>query len=951
MINVQCAVTWRRDILRLTFGLFFALVFEATTCSSANTYSSIVVTDLKTEHLTNPLGIQSSRPRFRWILNSPERAKLQTAYQILASTSLEKLESNVGDYWDSGKVVSDESVEVLYRGKDLNSAERLFWKVRVWDEHGQPSVYSEPSFFEMGLRKPTDWHGRWIAAEKSISSPIFRRKVLIDVPVKRARIYVCGLGFYELSINGSKVGSRVLEPASTFYNNNLRLALASRVLYSTYDVTENLRIGENAIGVMLGHGWYSGESDASFRTPYGDRPRLILQLNVELTDGRMLQVSSDGSWRTSAGPITYNDFSNGETYDSRLEQSGWNSPGFDDSSWPFAVASEAPSGTLTSELLPSEQVVATLPPVRVITPKEPEGQFFEKTYIYDFGQNFTGWVRIAVSGPRGAKVTLRYGSRLYPEDDTLDTRSNETPVAGARQADVYILKGENEEVWEPRFTLHGFRYVEVRGFKDTPSLSSIEGRVVHSALEPTGSFTSSNELINKIHNNIQWTLSSSLHGLPQDAADRAEREGWVGDPGFVTEDYIYNYEMLAFSEKWLDDIQDTQSPEGLISIMSPLPFSGKDVSETQLYEAWPSWQITYPLLAWQLYQYYGDREVLIKHYNSLKRLTDALIAAARGDLLLSEPIGDHMEPQVQGYSRLASRHTPSALTANAHYYYHAWLLASIAKTLGREKDARTYGALAERIRASFNRKFYNSATHQYASGSQTSNALPLFLGIVPPDQIPMVMKNLVEDVEEKHSTHMSTGIIGSNALVQVLPRYGAAELMYSIANQTTYPSLGHQVKMGATTVCETYECSPSTSQNMKMFGSVDKFFYRNLAGILPASPGFRRVLIRPMPLSDLRSARGQERTVRGVISVDWFRGDNSLELLVSVPVGSDADIAVPTLGLRNPRITEGVTMVWESAKYVPGVAGILAARHDQDNVVFRTGSGSYRFIVSSTSSR
>jgi alpha-L-rhamnosidase len=336
---------------------------------------------------------------------------------------------------------------------------------------------------------------------------------------------------------------------------------------------------------------------------------------------------------------------------------------------------------------------------------------------------------------------------------------------------------------------------------------------------------------------------------------------------------------------------------------------------------------------------------LEQHYASLKKLTDSLSAAAKEHLIPHEDVGDHMEPQAEGFSRLTSRHTPTALTANAYYYCHVSLLARMAEALGRVQDARKYGELAENIKNAFNLAFYDSTAHQYATGSQTSDALPLSLGLVPRDQIPVVMRNLVDDIVNKHATHVSTGIIGSNAVVQVLPQYGAAELMYKLATQTTYPSLGYQVAMGATTVCETYECSPWTSQNMKMFGSLDKFFYRNLVGIEPKSPGYRRVLIKPLPLGDLHSVTASERTVRGDIAVEWNRGINAFELKVSIPAGMEADIAVPKLGLRDLEITEGTTTVWHSNTYFPGVLGLTSAKTDGDAIVFHTGSGAYHFVL------
>ena len=914
------------------------------TVAVAQPSSSMRVTDLKTEHLSEPLGLETPHPRLRWLLNSAERGQSQTAYQILVATSLEKLQTDTGDKWDSSRVMSDNSVEIPYVGRELTSGERAYWKVRVWDRNGRPTAYSAPSFFEMGLLSASDWQGKWIAASNSISSPLLRREFSIDAPVRGARVYVSGLGYYELSLNGKKVGDHVLDPASTYYHNDQPFKLGSRVLYATYDVTDALRHGANALGIVLGHGWYSADKDSSLRVPYGDRPRLMFQMNIEFTDGRKLSVVSDATWKVASGPITYNDLAHGETYDARLEQSGWDSPGFNGSSWENASLVPPPSGALIAQLLPPSEVIETIPVTKVLTPKEPET--FDNTYVYDFGQNFSGWVRIAVSGPRGTKVVLRYGSRIYPEDNTLDTRSNEPPGGEARQTDTYILKGEGTELWEPRFTLHGFRYVEVRGATDTPVVQKIEGRFVRSAVESTGSFASSNELLNRIHHNIQWAFMSSFQGIPQDAADRDERVGCTGDSGFVAEDFIYNYDIIGFWEKWLDDLEDGQKEDG------SLPYDAPDHWRFGN-RVWPTWQSTYPLLIWYLYQYYGDTRVLETHYDSLKKLIDFLGVSAKSHII-STGLGDHMEPQENGFSSFMAVHTPAALTATAYYYYEVVLLERMAEVLGRSSDAKRYRRSAQDIKQAFNRRFFDAGTSQYATGSQTSNALAVYLDLVPPEKIPAVMKNLLDDIKD-HDYHVSTGIIGSNAVVQTLPEHGAAELMYRLATQTTYPSLGHQVMMGTTTLCETYECGPWLSQNMKMFGSLDKFFYRNLAGIYPGSPGFRRVLIKPQPVGDLRTVSAFERTVRGTVSVDWIKGSGywangnfgsrSFVLNVSIPAGMTADIVIPTLGWMNVHITEGGATVWKDNVYVPDTPGLTGAEAGADSVLIHAGSGSYHFVL------
>lgn len=920
-----------------------ALIFHCQpTARAEDRATGIRPVQLKSEHSADPLGIEAAQPRFGWVLESHERGQLQTAYQILVASSLQNLLSNNGDKWNSGKIVSDNSVEVTYQGKSLSTGERCYWKVRVWDKSGKAGSYSAPSLFEMGLLKQSDWHGKWIGAKKGISSPLLRREFLLQKTVRRARVYVSGVGYYEFHINGKKVGDRVLDPASTYYTNDQPFKLNARVLYASYDVTRYLATGPNAIGVMLGHGWYSSESDVvpapAGRTPYGDCPRAILQMHIDFADGQRMSLETDGKWRVSSGPITYNDLFHGETYDARLEQPGWDSAGFDDTQWEQAVLAEPPGGALTAQVLPPAQVVQTIIPVRMLLPKEP---YMASVYIYDFGQNFSGWAKIRLSGPRGAKLTLTFGARIYPEDSTLDNRSNLRFGGEARQTDTYILKGAGTEEWEPRFTLHGFRYVEVRGFQPTIKLEGIEGRFVRSSVDSHGRFACSNSLLNKIHHNIQWAFMSSFQGMPQDASDRSERVAWLGDPGFVAEDYIYNYDMRAFWEKWLDDIRDSQKDNGDLPIVSPIHWR----NTMNPYQMKPAWKSTYPLLIWYLYGYYGDKRVLENHYESLKELV-AYLGTTATDYRIVDGLGDHMEPQDYGYSSPRPLHTPIPLTSTAYYYYDTWILSQVAEILGKADDTKRYSELARSIKEAFNLEFFDKGSNQYGTGSQTSNALPLYFQMVSEENVDAVVKNLVYDIVAKHQGHLSTGIIGLNALAQTLPRYGAASVMYQIVTQTTYPSLGYQVSKGATALWETMEDAPWTCQNMKMFGSVEKFFYRNLAGIGLGSSGYRRILISPQPVGELRSVSASLKTVRGTIAVDWVKAGASFKAKVSVPVGSEADISIPKLGLRNVVVTEGGTAVWKGNAYVAGTPGLTSATESTECITFHAGSGSYEFRMS-----
>ena len=839
----------------------------------------------------------------------------------------------------------------------------------------------------MGLLDKTEWQGKWIGAEKDVSSPLLRKAFSLKKEIKGATIHVSGLGYYELYLNGDKVGDHVLDPGTTYYHNDQPFRLDPRVLYVTYDVTKHLRRGPNAVGVMLGHGWYSKEADIppspSFRDSYSDRPRLILQLNLEFLDGEKANLVTDGSWKASQGPILYNDFCNGETYDARLEEPDWATPEFDDSHWAGAQTLKAPNGRLTAQMLPPIKVMKTIKPVRLLAPRE-------GVYVYDFGQNFSGWTRLRVSGPKGAKVTLKHGARIYG-DQTLDARSNlyncptseEAYLRGtgrrkgwhhcSRQTDTYILKGKGTEVWEPRFTLHGFRYAEVTGFPGTPTLASLEGRFVRSAVRTSGRFTSSNPLINRIHDMVCWTFMGSFQSMPQDAADRAERVAWLGDPGFITEDIIYNYDTASFWTKWLNDIKDSQRPDGNIPFVSPIhwrqavPSLGELQQSTfNVYEPWPCWQSTYPLIAWYLYQYYGDERVLNEHYNGLKKLIDFFATKAEGQLL-PFGLGDHMEPQPESRtSRDSPKHTPASLASTAYYYYDTWILSQVAEILGKTNDAQHYSSLAEQIKKAFNQKFFHPATKQYATGSQTSNALPLYLGLVPKENREAVVRNLVNDILVTHQGHLSTGIVGLNALEQALPEYGRADVMYTIATQTSWPSWGYLLQQGATTLWETWEGDGEReySLNMKMFGNTEKFFYKDLAGISPASPGYQQISVKPRLVGDLRYARAAVKTIRGLASVDWRKSRTSFTMRLIIPVNSTARIHIPKMGLKEVSVpgpgdgavfhlTAGEVaedgkwvVIHRAGQFVKKVAGITASAETSEYITFAAGSGSYAFELS-----
>jgi len=804
------------------------------------------------------------------------------------------------------RALSAEQLKKLVQGVDVRANLVGFWQM---DGSLKNSVAGE--------------NGQYASKSQAGPAPLLRKGFNVSGMIKRATMYMSGLGWSEPYINGRKVDDHVLDPATTYYNHDQPFELGSRVLYVTYDVTHYLRKGQNAIGIMLGNGWYSDDGKSPGRQSFSDRPILLLQMNIEYTDGRVVSIVTDKSWKTADGPIIANEICLGEEYDARLEKVGWNSPSYDDSDWDNAVFADAPSGKLVSQMMPAVKVMKTIKPIKIT-------QLDEGVYIYDFGQHFSGWTRLRIKGPKGTQITIRHAGAINA-DGRLDT-SNQ---GGAAQTDTYVLKGEGVEVWEPRFTLHGFRYAQVTGFPGTPTLGNLEGRFVRNSVKTSGSFECSNPLLNQIHHNVCWTFMTSLQGIPQDAGDRSERVGWLGDTGFVAEDYIYNYDTALFWAKWLDDIEDSQRPNGDVPVVSPLHWR-------DIYSMYPCWKSTYPLIAWYLYQYYGDERVLAEHYNGIAGLVKFLGTRANNHII-SEGLGDHMEPDRKaGRSNFAPKRTPAVVTSTGYYYYDVWILAQAAKILGKTDDYERYSTLAGKIKTTFNENFLNKQTNQYASASQTSNAMALHLGLVPEDRQNAVLKNLVDDIMIKNEGHLSTGILGTNALEQILGEFGRADVMYEIATKTTYPSWGYSISKGATTVWESFEVD-NHSLNMKMFGSTEKFFYRDLAGIGPAAPGFRKITIKPRILKDLTYAKASLKTVRGSVSSSWEKTDDSLTLKVTIPVNSVAKVGVPKIDLQNVNVTESDRTVWKNRRFIKEVSGITTGVETNDYVTFETGSGTYTF--------
>jgi alpha-L-rhamnosidase len=732
-------------------------------------------------------------------------------------------------------------------------------------------------------------------------APMLRREFRVEGRVKRARAYVTGLGYYELYLNGQKVGDRVLDPPYTNFH--------QRIYYSTYDVTPLLRRGDNCVGALLGNGWWKG------------KPHFLLQIHIEYANGNEQTLTTDGEWRWAKSPILDNSLYHGETYDARMEQPGWCEPGFteQEGGWQPVLVSELPGVTLSAQMMPPVRVMQTLKPRWISEPRP-------GVFVVDFGQNFSGWCRLRVKGSSGTKVTLKHAEVLF-ENGLVNQQNLRT----ARATDTYVLKGEGVEVYEPRFTYHGFRYVQVEGYPGTLKPDDIEGRVVHTSFVQRGQFECSNELLNQIQRNAQWGYRTNWHSIPTDCPQRDERQGWMGDAHMTANMGLYNFTAESAYVKFLRDIADAQGEDGRIPDTVPHVW-GTNPGD-------PQWAGAYLFIAWDMYRHTGAKPLLEMHYEGFKRYVEMLRReAGESDILTRNNYGDWV----------AVVETPKDLISTGTYYLSVKVLADIAHVLGRRADEREYRALCERIANAFHKRFWNAETGQYGNGSQFSNIFPLYLDIVPKEHRQKVLDNVVRDITVNHQGHLSTGFIGTRYLLDTLTRLGRADIAYLVASQDTYPSWGYMVRKGATTIWELwkYEVGPGmNSHNHPAFGLISGWFYEALAGIQPdASRGdWEHFLVRPYPVGDLRWARAWVDTVRGRVGVRWEKRPDAFLLSVVVPANSSATVYIPKLGIPNPAVTEAEGGVWRNGAFVPRVPGVQSARDEDQWIVVEIGSGDYHF--------
>ena len=926
----------------------------------------------RVEYLDNPAGIDVPDPRFSWALESNVRGAAQSAYQIVLAGSLEELRPEMpqaaaggpapdrhtrdGVLWNSGKVASERSINIVYDGPPLESSRRYYWKVRAWDEKDGPGPWSATATFIMGILNPEEWAAEWIgSSDPANRAPRLRKEFELKGEVASAYAHVSGLGFYELYLNGEKVGDHVLDPAPTQYE--------VRVLYATYDVTEALRKGANAVGLWLAEGQAASTVQDSSRffslaRPYPgetlfDTPRGLLQLEITYANGKRERVVTDPTWTTSTGPITFNHFYGGEDYDARLESPGWSTPGFDDAAWTRAQKKEV-SSRLSAQLMPPMKVVDTLRPIA-------ETQPAPGTYVYDLGQNIGGWWRIRVRGDAGTRVVVRGSETLddevYPKPLEASSTISMEPHHGLggyffRDAlTTYTLKGNGLEEYEPRFFYSGFRYVQVEVDRPLAELF-VEGRAVHTDVVRVGEFASSNELFNRIHRNSVWTLKGIMQGAPM-SNPHSEKYGWTGDAHLFAEAANHVFDLAAFWRKWLQDIRDSQQHSGGGRFPSTVPNYRKAQGATS-----SVWGAAFPLTVWYNYAYYDDEDALRENYDGLKAWTDYLASRAENHILDSG-IGEHVPPGFTPEGEDVTRNrTPEfdVFASTAYYYLTATILSEVAERLNRDSDASHYGALARNIRDAFNKKYFDEGTGTYQTeptppgydGVQTANLIPLELGLVPAEHRERVAKNVARAIVEEHERHLTTGIVATKSLVNVLPDEGYAALLYDVASQRTYPSWGFWIEKHATTHWQ--EWGGRGDQNHAMFGSIDEFFFNELAGIqAPTDPGtdvaYRKVHIKPFIPDTMRWASAEVETVRGRLSSAWERQGENLTLEVTLPPGTTGVVSVPVGNSDRAVIIESGKVIWENGSYRSGNTGLSSAAPEEGYVRFDVTSGSYEFEV------
>lgn len=900
--------------------------------SAATTvHAQITTQHLRCEMLSNPAGIDVTQPRLSWQITGKPRNIQQVAYQVLVASSPEKLARKEGDIWNSGKVSSNQSIHVVYKGKPLASRTACYWKVKLWTNKGE-TTWSETASWSMGLLSANDWKAQWIGLDKAmpwdsmtqfsrLSARYFRKTFTAPLTVKKATVYVSGLGLYELFINGQRIGDQVLAPGATDYTRS--------VLYNTYDVTAQLQKGNNVLAAVLGNGRFF-----TMRQNYKPKkiktfgfPKLLLQLEIVYSNGVRKNIVTDGSWKMTAdGPIRTNNEYDGEEYDATKEMTGWNNTGFNDNSWLHPQVVQAPGGRLTAQMNEPIKIMQTIRPVNM-APVKPG------VFIMDMGQNMVGRLEMRVKANKGQQVQLRFAESLQP--------NGELYVANLRDAKVtdrYTAKGSGTETWQPTFVYHGFRYVEITGYPGTPTVNDFEGKVIYDDIATTGSFETSNEIVNRIYKNAWWGISGNYKGMPLDCPQRNERMPWLADHavGSLGESFLFgNGNLYA---KWLQDIEEAQTAEGSIPDVAPAYWNYYSDNMT-----WPG---TYLTIADMLYNQYGDKRVIEKHYASMKKWLAYMQNKFMKDFIVTkDKYGDWCVPPESAeliHSKDSLRKTDGTLIATAYYYRMLSYMQRFAGILNKPEDAKAFEALGRNIQQAFNNRFYNKQKKWYSNNTVTANLLPVYFNITPDSLKQVVFDKIAHKIWVENHGHNSTGVIGVQWLMRCLSDYKLPDVAYTLISDTTYPSWGYMVQHGATTIWELWNgntANPSmNSQNhVMLLGDLLVWMYENAAGIKTdnKATGFKKIIMQPTPLDGLQFVNASYQSVHGIIKSSWKKDIDRFTWNVTIPANTTALLYIPADDVKN---------ILENNKPLINAEGIRFIRMEGKKAVLEVGSGEYTFV-------
>ncbi len=882
------------------------------------------VTNLRTEYKNNPVGIDVLQPRLSWIIQAIERGFVQNACQIQAAETIENLQKGKSLLWDSGKVQSDQSIQVLYVGPALKSGQRVYWRVRIWDAKDKATAWSEIAFWEMGLLKDSDWQAKWIESEmvegtdKSRPSPMFRKEFTLKGKVKTARAYVTAHGLYEMELNGQKVGDEVLTPGWTSYNKRLQ--------FQTYDVTAQLKPGQNAVGATLGNGWYRGFLGwQDKRDNYGSNVGLLLQINIVYENGQTEIIGSDETWKVSTGPILMSEIYHGEIYDARLELDGWSRAGYADQTWKSVKVASHPKDILVAPPGLPVRKIQEIKPIGII--KTPKGET-----VVDMGQNMVGWLRLKVQGQAGHTVKLVHF-------EVLDKAGNVylENLRVAKQTITYILKGAPQEVFEPHFTFQGFRYVAVENFPGTLTLDNLTGVVVHSGMALAGTFECSNPMLNQLQHNIQWGQKGNFVDVPTDCPQRDERMGWTGDAQVFAPTACFNHDVAAFYTKWLRDVAADQFENGAVPHVVP------DVLQGGGSAAWADASVVVP---WTVYLYYGDKRVLENQYESMKRWVGYMQSQA-GDTYLWNT-GSHFGDWLAfatNRSDYPGATTDKDLIATAYFAYSTSLVVKTAAILGKQADVEKYSALLKNIKAAFQQEFM-SPNGRLSSHTQTAYSLALAFDLIPENLRARTAERLVEDVRK--FKHITTGFVGANLICPVLGKFGYFDEAFMLLNRQEYPSWLYPITKGATTIWErwdgikpdgSFQDKGMNSFNHYAYGAIGEWIYRVVVGIEldEKMPGYKHIVFQPHPGGELTMVKATHQSMYGQILAAWNIANGKFTYKIQVPPNTTATVHLPKAKL------EGVS---ESGKMLSKAIDVTQSRQDGENVVVEVGSGAYEFVYS-----